>query len=399
MKLATILAIFPMAFAAPAPAPALAPRDGDVIPGKYIIKFRNILGVDFDTLIQPALELLKKDPIHLYNFSGFAGFSAEISDDIVSLLRLLPIVEYVEEDRVIKANLAEVVAVEKRAYTTENSAPWGISRLSSNSPGSSSYTYDSSAGVNTCVYVVDTGIDVSNPEFEGRATFAANIVGDGQNTDGNGHGTHVAGIVGSKTYGVAKRTKLYAVKVLDANGSGNSSGIIAGINYVVNDYKSRGCTSTVVNMSLGGNGQSSALNSAAANAVSAGLFMAVAAGNSAQDASNTCPASEPSVFTVGATNSTDFFAYYSNYGSVVDMLAPGDMILSTYINGLVGYLSGTSMAAPHIAGLAAYLLAFEGQKSVDALTSRIKSLGLQNKIKGVPSGTVNLLASNGYANR
>jgi len=238
MKLATILAIFPMAFAAPAPAPALAPRDGDVIPGKYIIKFRNILGVDFDTLIQPALELLKKDPIHLYNFSGFAGFSAEISDDIVSLLRLLPIVrfswvwevsvcamankrqvEYVEEDRVIKANLAEVVAVEKRAYTTENSAPWGISRLSSNSPGSSSYTYDSSAGVNTCVYVVDTGIDVSNPEFEGRATFAVNIVGDGQNTDGNGHGTHVAGIVGSKTYGVAKRTKLYAVKVLDANGS------------------------------------------------------------------------------------------------------------------------------------------------------------------------------------
>lgn len=128
-------------------------------------------------------------------------------------------VEYVEQDRVVKANLGEIISIDKRSYTTQNSAPWGLSRLSNPSPGNTNYTYDDSAAANTCVYVIDTGIDTSHPDFEGRATFAVNYAGDGQNTDGNGHGTHVAGTVGSKTYGVAKRTKLYAVKVLDANGS------------------------------------------------------------------------------------------------------------------------------------------------------------------------------------
>jgi subtilisin family serine protease len=122
----------------------------------------------------------------------------------------------------VKANLGEL---EKKAYVTQASSTWGLARISHAARGSTSYTYDSTAGANTCAYVIDTGISTTHPEFEGRATFLANYAGDGQNTDGNGHGTHVAGTIGSKTYGVAKKTKLYAVKVLDASGSvrGNCS--------------------------------------------------------------------------------------------------------------------------------------------------------------------------------
>jgi subtilisin family serine protease len=164
------------------------------------------------------------------------------------------------------------------------------------------------------------------------ATFLQNFAGDGSNTDGNGHGTHCAGTIGSKTYGVAKKTKLFGVKVLDASGSGTNSGVIAGINYAANDQKTRtGCSSgTVGSMSLGGS-KSTAVNSAAANAVSAGLFLAVAAGNDAANAANYSPASEPTVFTVGATDSSDRIASFSNFGAIVDAFAPGVSILSTWI--------------------------------------------------------------------
>lgn len=130
-------------------------------------------------------------------------------------------VEYIEQDAVVKANLGEFETLEKKTYVTQSSSTWGLSRIShvTRQTSSYSYTYDDSAGAGTCVYVIDTGISTTHPEFEGRATFLANFAGDGQNTDGNGHGTHCAGTVGSKSYGVAKKTKLYAVKVLDASGS------------------------------------------------------------------------------------------------------------------------------------------------------------------------------------
>lgn len=127
-------------------------------------------------------------------------------------------VEYLEQDAVVTASLGEIEHLERRAYVTQSSSTWGLSRISHRARGSTSYTYDSSAGADTCVYVIDTGIAVTHPEFEGRATFAANFAGDGSDTDDNGHGTHCAGTVGSKTYGVAKNTKLFAVKVLNASG-------------------------------------------------------------------------------------------------------------------------------------------------------------------------------------
>ena len=177
---------------------------------------------------------------------------------------------------------------------------------------------------------------------------------------------------------------------------GTNSGVIAGINYVSNDVKTRsGCSGGFVgSMSLGGS-KSTAVNSAVANAVKAGVFMSIAAGNEAQDAGNTSPASEPTAFTVGASDSSDKFASFSNYGSSVDIIAPGVSILSTWNNGGTNTISGTSMATPHVAGLAAYILAFEGKMTPAALASRLQALALKNKITGVPRSTVNYLAFNG----
>ena len=387
MKLSLLVSLLPVALALP--APVIVPRAGTPIPGRYIVKMKN---QNLETLINNALRVLRKDPAHVYNFGGFGGFSAEMADDIVDLLRNLPGVDYIEQDAIVQANLGEF---EKKAYVTQSSATWGLARLSNQSPGGSTYTYDSTAGAGTCAYIIDTGIYTAHPEFEGRATFLSNFAGDGQNTDGNGHGTHCAGTVGSKTYGVAKKTQLYAVKVLDASGSGTNSGVIAGINFVANDAKTRSCPNgAVANMSLGGS-KSTAVNSAAANAVAAGVFMAVAAGNDGRDAANFSPASEATAFTVGATDSSDRLASFSNYGSVVDILAPGVSILSTWLNGRTNTISGTSMATPHVAGLAAYLLALEGKKTPAALASRIQSLAIKTKVSGVPSSTKNYLAFNG----
>jgi subtilisin family serine protease len=176
---------------------------------------------------------------------------------------------------------------------------------------------------------------------------------------------------------------------------GSNSGVIAGINYVANDAKTRSCPNGAVgSMSLGGS-RSTSVNSAAANAVAAGVFMSVAAGNEAADASTSSPASEASVYTVAASDSSDRFASFSNFGTVVDIIAPGVSILSTWLNGGTNTISGTSMATPHVAGLAAYLLGYEGKRTPAALSSRISTLSTKNKITGVPSGTKNYLAFNG----
>jgi len=388
MRFEVLLALLPVAIA----APLITPRAGTVIKDRYIVKFKDS---DVATAaVESALSMLPKAPAHVYNIGKFKGFAAEFDAAILAKIQALPNVDFIEKDAVITAFEDEAL-LEKKAYVTQSSATWGLARLSHVNKGSSSYTYDDSAGSGTCAYVIDTGIYTAHPEFEGRATFLANYAGDGQNSDGNGHGTHVAGTIGSKTYGVAKKTKLYAVKVLDSSGSGTNSGVIAGINFVASDSKTRSCPNgAVANMSLGG-GKSTAVNSATANVVSAGVFMAVAAGNDGANAQNYSPASEATAFTVGATDSSDAKASFSNYGAVVDAFAPGVSILSTWNNGGTNTISGTSMATPHVAGLGAYLLGLEGKVSPAALGSRIVALATKNKITGLPSGTVNYIIFNG----
>jgi subtilisin family serine protease len=238
---------------------------------------------------------------------------------------ILAKVAYLEKDGI--AHTLESAS----STTTQSGATWGLGRISHRKAGSTEYGYDSSAGTGACAYTIDTGVYAAHPEFQGRAKQIKSYTG--VNTDDNGHGTHVAGTIGSKTYGVAKNVQIYAIKVLDAGGSGAWSDIIAAIQYAVTDSKTRSCPNgVVVNMSLGG-GFIQSVNDAVAAAVNAGLFFGVAAGNDGTNFDSTSPASEPKAFAVGASDNTDALASFSNYGATLGVIAPGVDILSTWNDG------------------------------------------------------------------
>ncbi|KAI2637488.1 peptidase S8/S53 domain-containing protein [Xylaria nigripes] len=382
MRSSAVLAALPLVLAAPSkratPAPLLQPhQNAQVIQGKYIVKLRTEAGVQ---ALDAHTNLVASKPDHTYTAGTFTGFAGSLTDEEVKALQDMPDVDYIEHNAVVKA------------FATERNADWGLARISSDGPGSTTYKYDDVAGEGACAYIVDTGVEVDHPEFEGRATWASNQL-DNDDTDGNGHGTHVAGTIGSKTYGVAKKVSIFAVKVLDAAGFGTLADVIAGMDFVISDAPQRDCPAgVVVNLSLG-SAFSASVNDAAASVVSAGNFMAVAAGNEASNAANDSPASEPSVCTVGATEITDTLAYYSNFGSLVDILAPGTDIESTWIGGSTNIISGTSMASPHVAGIGAYFLSLGA--SVDGLCDFIVSQAETDAISAVPSGTINAIINNG----
>lgn len=214
--------------------------------------------------------------------------------------------KYIEPDMIVNAT-ANVVQ--------SNSPSWGLARISSKKSGATDYVYDSTAGEGVVIYGVDTGIDISHSDFGGRARWGTNTV-DNDNTDGNGHGTHTASTAAGSKYGVAKKASLVAVKVLGADGSGTNSGVISGMDWAVKDAKSRGATGkSVMNMSLGGE-FSQAMNDAAANVVKSGIFLSVAAGNDAENASNSSPASASEVCTIAASTSSDGSASFTNFGFV-----------------------------------------------------------------------------------
>lgn len=230
-----------------------------------------------------------------------------------------------------------------------------------------------------------SGILLTHQEFEGRALWGANFVNDGRNTDCNGHGTHVAGTVGGRTVGIARGVTLFAVKVLGCSGSGTSAGVISGIQWVAQNARSRGRKS-VANMSLGG-GYSATENRAVAAVVDAGVPFAVAAGNENQNACNTSPASEPKAITVGATYFTgnyaqDIRASFSNWGTCVDIFAPGQNIKSAWIGSNSAYntISGTSMASPHVCGVAALIYASNPSHSAAQVKERMLSGSTANVI-------------------
>ncbi|KAJ6442447.1 alkaline serine protease P32 [Purpureocillium lavendulum] len=385
MRLSLLLTVLPMVLAAPTtkrsePAPLLVPRGNhQLLADKYIVKFKQGSAL---SVLEDALSSFGGKADHVYD-NVFKGFALHLDEAMLKTLRDHPDVDYVEQDAMVTLS----------GFESQPDATWGLSRISHRERGASTYDFDSSAGEGTCSYVIDTGVEADHPEFEGRAELLKSFI-NGQNADGNGHGTHVSGTIGSKTYGVAKKTKIYGVKVLDDQGSGPYSGIIAGMDYVAKDAKTRGCEKgAVANMSLEG-GYAASVNQAAAALVSSGVFVGVAAGNSNKDAGQSSPASEPSVCTVGATDKNDNRSSFSNYGNVLDIFGPGTNVLSTWIGGQTNTISGTSMATPHIVGLAAYLAGLEGTTG-GSTCDRIGELATKNAISGVPGGTVNLLAFNG----
>ncbi|XXG98204.1 hypothetical protein Hte_004526 [Hypoxylon texense] len=369
-------------------APILEARGGEAIPGKWIA----VLKPEHSTerVLSSVTNILGggATPKHSYQIGSFRGYSLSASDSLINSIANLDEIAYIEPD--VKVSVASLVS--------QSVAPWGLARISSRKPGGSEYRYDESAGEGTYAYIIDTGIFVDHPDFGGRATFGANFVEDTADADDNGHGTHVAGTTGSETYGVAKKTNLVAVKVLGADGSGAISQVIAGLQWAVDDATSKSrIGKAVANISLGAlRVLSSSVNTAAAAAVEAGLFLAVAAGNGNLDASLYSPASEPTVCTVGATAADDSRAPFSNYGALVDVFAPGVDVVSTWNNGSTGIISGTSMATPHITGLGAYLLALEGPRDPIALCDRIQELATPDVIADAESAN-NLLAFNGQS--
>lgn len=354
----------------------------EVIPGRYIVVFRNgRSGVSsaaeaqgVESQIQAKVARVRGKLRHSYQYA-IKGFAAELDAAAVQSLRADPEVAYVEPDRVV------------HAVTTQSGVTWGIDRIDQRSlPLSGTYTYNST-GAGVRAYIIDTGILTSHPEFGGRASAVYDAVGDGQNgIDCNGHGTHVAGTVGSSTYGVAKGVYLRAVRVLDCSGSGSNSGVIAGVNWVAQNHISP----AVANMSLGG-GASQAVDDAVNSLANSGVFLAVAAGNSNADACNTSPARAANTTTVAASDRNDARASFSNYGGCVDLYAPGVNITSTWLNNGTNTISGTSMATPHVTGVAALYKAANGDASYSTIRAWLTNNATANVITGNPSGTANRL--------
>ncbi|GAO13689.1 hypothetical protein UVI_02017910 [Ustilaginoidea virens] len=301
-------------------------------------------------------------------------------------------VEYIEADHWVKT----------QATIAQTNAPLGLQRLSKASPAEqSSYVFDESAGQGITVYVVDTGVRASHVEFQGRATFARSFV-SGAQTDDNGHGSHVAGTIAGATFGVAKKAQIKGVKVLDARGAGQNSGILNGLQFVIDDVNANNLRGkAVLNMSLGGS-KSPALNRAIQAVFNAGIVPVVAAGNDNRDAADFSPASAPNAITVGAIDAqTDTKARFSNFGRDVDIFAPGVNVLSVGIGSDIDQkvLSGTSMASPHIAGLAAYLMSLQEIEDPGQVVQLIKDLASRTGARVVNNmlGTTPLIANNGNA--
>lgn len=337
--------------------------------------------------------------------SGYTGY---FMDSTLEWIRRDPAVAFVEKDSMVYAN----------EFDIQKSAPWGLARVSHRQPLSlgnfNQYLYDNEGGEGVTAYVIDTGVYVDHQQFEGRAKWGKTIPSGDSDTDGNGHGTHCAGTIASKDYGVAKKATVVGVKVLRSNGSGSMSDVVKGVEFAAQSHlkavkeKKKGFKGSTANMSLGG-GKSPALDLAVNAAVKAGIHFAVAAGNENQDAANTSPASAELAITVGASTIADARAYFSNYGSTVDIFAPGLNILSTYIGSetSTATLSGTSMASPHICGLLTYYLSLqpgagseffvsENGVSTTQLKKNLVSFGTVNKLSGLPDdGTPNVLAFNG----
>ncbi|KAI1420720.1 peptidase S8/S53 domain-containing protein [Xylaria sp. FL1777] len=362
-------------------APLMRVANEHRVPGMYIVKMRDDFVVaDADNTLTAHMSSAK----HVYSATSFKGFAGALDAASLESLRANPHVEYVQEDS--RFYLTD--------YTIQDNAPYGIARISHRSKGNLSYVRDDSDGDGTCVYVIDTGVKIDHPEFGGRASWAANFADD-DDFDGQGHGTFVAGIVGSNSYGVVKKTQLLAVKVFRNDGTADGNNILAAIDWVAQDAPTRDCPKgTVANLSLAG-GRSQASNDAVAALVKAGTFVSVASGNNNADAKNLSPASEPSVCTVSASDENDAKAGYSNYGPVVDIWAPGNNIKSTSYDGGSTTASGTSASSPIVAGLGAYLLSLGGQGDSTALCDRIKELSTQGILSGIPNGTTNALAFNG----
>lgn len=410
---------------------------------RYIVLFKRPAdsGADeaqaYAANIQSNEKLFEKDDKILSKISN--GYVAQFSQSTADKIKDAPEVMIVEKDQEVsiqrnlkvldfpKWKLLAKDDADAEDVNVQENAPWGISRISGHkySSISKTFTYPSNAGHGVKVYIIDTGIDISHPEFEGRALWGTNLVEGSPDTDENGHGTHCAGVISGSTVGIAKKAEVVAVKALSKEGVGMISKLILGVDFVMKRHaeeqekidaqnrermlRRRGPASnrhssqdfldslrgylemapvlpkTVVNMSIGGI-KSPAMNYALEYASKCGIHFVAAAGNDNVDACSFSPGSSRVALTVGASNKHDSVAFFSNYGDCVDVYAPGQDILSTWPRNEYKIISGTSMAAPHVSGIMALYLGEDSYKPMELAHAIIRDA--QSVVKQRSSASV-----------
>ena len=365
-------------------AQAAAARPSPQI-GRFIVTFK-------DSVTDPAAVARAQEArfgahiTHIYSHA-LKGYSASLPQALVAILLTDGRVASVVPDGIMRAD------------TTQTGATWGIDRIDQRSlPVNGTFTY-TNTGSGVTIYVIDTGILLTHNEFGGRASYGVDEVGGtGSGTDCNGHGTHVSGTAAGATYGVAKQATLVAVRVLGCNGSGATSGVIAGIDWVTGNHQAG--QPAVANMSLGGSANS-ALDTAVRNSIADGVSYAVAAGNGnilgfAANACNSSPSRVTQAMTVSATDNTDTKASWANYGNCVDWFAPGVNITSAWIgsNSATNTISGTSMATPHTTGVAALYLQSHPGATPAEVASALQGLTTKGIVKSSRTANANLLYTN-----
>ncbi|WP_105974577.1 S8 family peptidase [Streptomyces geranii] len=372
--------------AAIGPASAAAPAVGVIqgadaegaIKDSYIVTLKDSAGFRAASSKGKALATRYGAEVERTYKSALNGYATEMTEAEAKRLAADPAVAKVVQNKTLHIN------------DTQTSPTWGLDRIDqADLPLDSAYTYPSSAGSGVTAYIIDTGVRITHTDFGGRASYGYDAIdGDTSANDGNGHGTHVAGTVASATYGVAKAAKIVAVRVLDDSGSGTTDQVVAGIDWVTENHVSP----AVANMSLGGDADS-VLDEAVANSIASGVTYAVAAGNDNTTASSNSPARVATAITVGASTSADARSSFSNYGSALDIFAPGSSITSTYntSNTATASLSGTSMASPHVAGAAAVYLGENPSATPAQVATALTSAASSSTLTSVGTGSPNLL--------
>lgn len=383
-RLGVFVTILSALFAAStAIAPLLSSSSSKIIEGEYIVVFKREASTDQVGLHKKIVSTMLSNAstiTHHYEIgSEFRGYAAKMTHEEMTKIRALPHVKYVEKNKVV-----EISEEQASVCMYQKQAPWGLVRTTWSSWPPTSYDYHfGSDGEGVQVYVIDSGIEVTHPDFQGRASWGIDLVQSPSArpyTDENGHGTHVTGTIIGLTYGVAKKATAIAVRVFDATGKGSSILTLYAINWVVNNFNS--AKPTIINMSLGG-GASTSEDDAVRAAIYRGIHFAVAAGNDAADACSQSPARVYEAVTVGASDINDNLASFSNYGQCVDIIGPGEYIESDYIGGTTKTLSGTSMATPHVAGVMAKILSKNPNYTPAQLKQYLLATATSDKVYGL----------------